>query len=48
MTVERDDYGDFHVRGTYDDGEPGWRHQGLAEGVRSRWTRRPSIPRAKW
>ena len=23
MTVERDDYGDFHVRGTYDDGEPG-------------------------
>ena len=24
MTVERDDYGDFHVRGTYDDGEPGW------------------------
>jgi hypothetical protein len=24
MTVERDDYGDFHVRGTYDDGEQGW------------------------
>ncbi len=24
MTVERDDYGDFHVRGSYDDGEPGW------------------------
>jgi hypothetical protein len=24
MTVERDDYGDFHVRGTYDDGEEGW------------------------
>jgi hypothetical protein len=24
MTVERDDYGDFHVRGTRDDGEPGW------------------------
>ena len=24
MTVERDDYGDFHVRGTHDDGEQGW------------------------
>jgi hypothetical protein len=24
MTVERDDYGDFHVRGTHDDGELGW------------------------
>ena len=24
MTVERDDYGDFHVRGSYDDGEQGW------------------------
>jgi hypothetical protein len=24
MTVERDDYGDFHVRGTCDDGERGW------------------------
>jgi hypothetical protein len=24
MTVERDNYGKFHVRGTYDDGEPGW------------------------
>jgi hypothetical protein len=24
MTVERDDYGEFHVRGTYDDGEEGW------------------------
>jgi hypothetical protein len=24
MTVERDDYGDFHVRGSYDDGKQGW------------------------
>ena len=24
MTVERDDYGEFHVRGTRDDGEQGW------------------------
>lgn len=24
MTVERDNYGEFHVRGTYDDGRPGW------------------------
>jgi hypothetical protein len=24
MTVERDDYGDFHVRGTRDDGKQGW------------------------
>jgi hypothetical protein len=24
MTVERDNYGEFHVRGTCDDGEPGW------------------------
>jgi hypothetical protein len=24
MTVERDNYGEFHVRGTYDDGQPGW------------------------
>jgi hypothetical protein len=24
MTVERDNYGEFHVRGTYDDGKPGW------------------------
>jgi hypothetical protein len=24
MTVERDDHGNFHVRGTFDDGEPGW------------------------
>ena len=24
MTVERDNYGEFHVRGAYDDGEPGW------------------------
>jgi len=24
MTVEGDDYGDFHVRGSYDDGEQGW------------------------
>lgn len=24
MTVERDDYGDFHARGTCDDGEQGW------------------------
>jgi hypothetical protein len=24
MTVERDNYGDFHVRGVYDDGKPGW------------------------
>jgi hypothetical protein len=24
MTVERDDYGDFHVRGTYNDGAEGW------------------------
>jgi hypothetical protein len=24
MTIERDNYGEFHVRGTYDDGNPGW------------------------
>lgn len=24
MTVERDNYGEFHVRGTHDDGKPGW------------------------
>jgi hypothetical protein len=24
MTVERDTYGEFDVRGTYDDGQPGW------------------------
>lgn len=24
MTVERDDHGPFHVRGSYDDGEQGW------------------------
>jgi hypothetical protein len=24
MTVERDDYGIFHVRGTHDDGQEGW------------------------
>jgi hypothetical protein len=24
MTVERDNYGEFHVRGVYDDGKPGW------------------------
>jgi hypothetical protein len=24
MTVERDDYGEFHVRGVHDDGKPGW------------------------
>ena len=24
MTVERDNYGEFHVRGTYDDGKTGW------------------------
>jgi hypothetical protein len=24
MTVERDDYGDFHVRGTCDEGEQRW------------------------
>jgi hypothetical protein len=24
MVVERDNYGEFHVRGTRDDGEPGW------------------------
>jgi hypothetical protein len=24
MIVERDDHGNFHVRGTFDDGHPGW------------------------
>jgi hypothetical protein len=24
MKVERDTYSDFDVRGTYDDGQPGW------------------------
>jgi hypothetical protein len=24
MTVERDNYGEFHVRGVHDDGKPGW------------------------
>jgi hypothetical protein len=24
MTIERDNYGEFHVRGVYDDGKPGW------------------------
>jgi hypothetical protein len=24
MTVERDNYGEFHVRGVYEDGKPGW------------------------
>jgi hypothetical protein len=24
MSVKRDDYGEFHVRGTYDDGDQGW------------------------
>ena len=24
MTVERDNYGEFHVRGAYNDGKPGW------------------------
>jgi hypothetical protein len=24
MTIERDSYGEFHVRGAYDDGNPGW------------------------
>jgi hypothetical protein len=24
MTVERDDFGDLHARGSYDDGEDGW------------------------
>jgi hypothetical protein len=24
MTVERDNHGKFHVRGTYGDGKPGW------------------------
>jgi hypothetical protein len=24
MTVERDNYGEFHVRGVNDDGKPGW------------------------
>jgi hypothetical protein len=24
MTVERDNYGELHVRGVYDDGKPGW------------------------
>lgn len=24
MKVERDYYGEFHVRGVYDDGKPGW------------------------